>query len=110
MKTLHTDDLLPINPAASARDKPVLAYAALGLAALLTAWVCASPRTVLGQSKAVDKRVASVATATGAAQAQPGKEAVTTKSKARLSDEELERLRAQILETSKQHKVKAVNK
>ncbi len=109
MKTLHNDDLLPITIAASASGKPVLAYMALGLAALLTAWVCASPRTVLGQSKA-EKRVPSVAEVTAAAEALPSKEPVTTKSKARLSDEELERLRAQIIETSKQNKAKAANK
>ena len=78
------------------------------LPALLTVWVCTSPRTVLGQSKTAEKSVTSVAPAT--AQLIVKEPPATTKSKARLSDEELERLRAQIIETSKQSKAKTANK
>jgi hypothetical protein len=107
MKTLHNDELIPLATNTGRHSKPVLAYAALALAALLMIWVVASPRLVHGQSKAGEKQVA--ATSLSAAELS-SKEQAIAKSKARLTEEELERLRAQIIETSKQNKAKAKNK
>lgn len=108
MKTLHNDEWIPLARTTSRRSKPMLAYAALILAALLMVWVVVSPRLVHGQSKAGEKQVAS--TTMPAAAELSAKEQAIAKSKARLTEEELERLRAQIIETSKQNKAKAKNK
>ena len=116
MKTLHTDEWMPLASATSRRGKPVFAYVALILAALLMTWVVMSPRLVHGQSKAGEKLVASTTTTTVTTTAVPAaaelspKEQAAVKSKARLTEEELERLRAQIIETSKLNKAKAKNK
>jgi hypothetical protein len=107
MKTLHNDEWMPLASSTGRRSKPVLAYAALVLAALLMIWVVASPKLVHGQSKAGEKQMASTSLP---APELSGKEQALAKSKARLTEEELERLRAQIIETSKQNKAKAKNK
>lgn len=107
MKTLHNDELIPLATATRRRSKTALASAALLLAVLLMIWVVVSPRLVHGQSKAGEKQVASTSQP---APELSSKEQALAKSKARLTEEELERLRAQIIETSKQNKAKAKNK
>lgn len=90
----------------------MLAYASLGLAALLMFWVFISPKQVLGQSKAGEKVTVAAANVSeqkpNATPQTPKQQAAA--SKARLSEAELERLREQIVQASKQNIAKNQNK